>query len=208
MADPGTNQHETGQNGLAVTRKVAADTRQAAVAWSADGSAELAHGPAELPGRRHRRDGLRSDARRTTEYLASRGKTPVEALHDVAGMGWRKAVRLLGKELGVSRERAYELWRDANKELLPFTAHRLEPLDAGAGAGAAGAAGGLAVMHFLAAKAAGDRILAARDGATGRGAITEIVDRPVTQGKTDDSQGVTRENSRAAVTVLPPRRAD
>jgi hypothetical protein len=208
MADPRSEQHQTSPNDLNSPTADPADTRQAAVIWDQNGQPGLtAEAPDRGLGRRNNRNGLRSDARRTTEYLASRGKTPVEALHDVAGMGWRKAVRILARELGVSRERAYAIWSDANKELLPFTAHRLEPLDAGA-AGNAGAAGGLAMAHFLAARAAGDRILAARDGASERGAITGVVDRPVTEGKTGDSRGVTRENSGVKVSILPPRGAD
>jgi hypothetical protein len=107
--------------------------------------------------RRRRRDGMRGDARRTAEYLASRGKTPVEALHDIVMMGWRRAVIVLAAELRVSPERAFELFLQCANTLLPYTAPKHETLELGPGA-----AGGLALGHFLAARAMGDMLAAER----------------------------------------------
>jgi len=126
---------------------------------------------------RRERRALRSDARRTAEYLASRGKTPVEALHDVAGMRWQVAIRKIAKECQCSRLEAVKIWVQINVALLPYSAARLDPLELGALAG--GAAGGLTVAHFLAASLVAERL-----GAGGLPAMStdnRSVDSPVTQ---------------------------
>jgi hypothetical protein len=128
---------------------------QSALLFRPDGSAELTAEPARLPKRNHR--GIRGDARRTAEYLASRGATPAEALHSVARLAWRTAVKELVKALRCTPLQAFELWRGCVVELLPYTASRFATLELGDNA-----AGGLALAHFLAASAMSDRLAAPR----------------------------------------------
>ena len=145
---------------------------QSALLFRPDGSAELTAEPAHVAKRNHR--GLRGDARRTAEYLASRGATPAESLHSVAKLAWRVAVRELVKELRCSPEVAFRLWVSCNETLLPYTSSRINPLDLGdlGPLGAAGA-GGFALAHYLAASA-----MSAKLGA-GMSPDTRSVDRIV-----------------------------
>jgi hypothetical protein len=138
-------------DGAELAAPVTVPAVQSALLFRADGSAELTAEPASVRKRHHR--GIRDDARRTAEYLASRGATPAEALHSVAKLAWRHAVRELVKELRCTPLQAFDLWRGCVIELLPYTASRLNTLDLGEGA-----AGGLALAHFLAASAMSDRL--------------------------------------------------
>jgi hypothetical protein len=98
---------------------------------------------------------LRSDARRTAEYLASRGPTPTEALHDVARMKWKVAIREISRHARCSELEAMKMWRDINVALLPFTAARFDTIELGQ---QLGASGGLALAHFMAASMVAERM--------------------------------------------------
>jgi hypothetical protein len=156
MSEAPKSTHEIAQN-AAEQRPQALQT---ALTWSPDGAPGVALVDANR-GRRRKRDGMRGDARRTAEYLASRGKTPVEALHDIVAMGWIRGTNRLAEVLRVSPERAYELWERAAVHLLPYTAARFETLEFGPGG--IGAAGGMALGHFLAARAMGEALAEARE---------------------------------------------
>ena len=153
---------------------------------------------------RGRRGVLRSDARRTAEYLASRGKTPVEALHDLAGMRWQVAVRKIAKECHCSELEALKIWRDCNVALLPYSAARLDPLELGALAG--GAAGGLTMAHFLAASMVAERLGGAGlpGGLPAMSADGRSVDSTVNQALPLFSSG----GNEPAHKLLPPKPAD
>jgi hypothetical protein len=109
-----------------------------------------------VPVRRRERGSLRSDARRTAEYLASRGPTPVEALHDVARMRWKDAIKQISKHAKCTELEAMKMWRDCNLAILPYAAARFDTIELGA---AMGGQGGLAMSHFLAASMIADRAL-------------------------------------------------
>jgi hypothetical protein len=101
------------------------------------------------PGRRGRPPGKRNyRTEALVSYLQSRGKMPAEMLHDVLRQGWRR----LAGELGVSKREAFEIWRDLNLALMPYTAPRLAALEVTAPDGAAGAALGAGALHLLAAQ--------------------------------------------------------
>jgi hypothetical protein len=163
MSDQQANESSADQSSVALT--------QTAMLWAPDGSASLAlDNPTRI--KRAKRDALRGDARRTAEYLATRGKTPVEVLHDIAGMTWLKAVHILARELRVSPERAFELWKECVALLLPYTAARFDVIELGSNA-----AGGLALGHFLAARAMGDMLAADRGtGGTGLSRLSPSLD--------------------------------
>jgi hypothetical protein len=133
---------------------------QTGLDWTADGQAVVTETDANRVARKRvqQRDLLRSDARRTAEYLATRGTTPIEAVHDLVKLGWRRAVRELTRELKIPPERAMAIWQRAAEALLPYTAARFETLEIGANA-----AGGLALGHFLAARAMSEALAADRD---------------------------------------------
>jgi hypothetical protein len=151
---------------------------QTALDWSPDGSAVVTEIDANRVARRRvqTRELLRSDARRTAEYLATRGTTPIEALHDLVKLGWRRAVRDLAKELGIPKERAMAIWQRAAEALLPYTAARFETLELGPQA-----AGGVALGHFLAARAMSEALASERAGPAGgpaEGAATRALRGP------------------------------
>jgi len=153
---------------------------------------------------RQERRALRSDARRTAEYLATRGKTPVEALHDVAGMRWQIAIRKIAKECQCSRLEAVKIWVQINVALLPYSAARLDPLELGALAG--GAAGGLTMAHFLAASMVAERLGGAGlpGGLPAMSADGRSVDSTVNQALPLFSSG----GNEPAHKLLPPKPAD
>lgn len=166
---------------------------QTALTWEADGRAVIR---AEPPQDRKRfQRGLRGDARRAAEYIATRGATPLEQLHNIARMSWRKAVVELSRGCGCTRPEAFRLWVAINESLLPYVNAKLASVELTGDA----AVGGLALAHFLAAGAFGDRLA----GAESRN--HQICDMP----KGADNQrvmellpdGVTRPG-------LPPRAAD
>jgi hypothetical protein len=126
---------------------------QTALVFGADGSAMVTAEPASVRRRHHR--GIRDDARRTAEYIASRGATPAEQLHNIGRMQWRNAIAQITKATGCTRLEAFRLWVSINESLLPYTAARLATLELGEGA-----AGGLALAHFLAASAMSERLAA------------------------------------------------
>ena len=201
MSDHSAKTPEIGANPPAMHGS-AADERQSLLSLAPD----MPHAGAPDRGiaRRQRRDGLRSDSRRTAEYLASRGGgTVVEVFHDVVRMGVVRGVKHLAAELGISRAAALEQWNLMATTLLPYTAHRLEPVDANATAGAAGAAGGMAALHFLAARAAGDRILAGR-ASSAESPIERIGDSRSAEDLTGVADGGTVTDRRQPVVVLPP----
>lgn len=160
------------------TSKPPAAAPQFGLALSADDPAAVRAEPADRSDRRQRRDGLRSDARRTVEYIASRGRTPIEALHDIVKLGWKDGTRQLAKELGIGRAEAFKLWLGVAEATLPYTAPRLDGLDLGAALGAA--AGGAGLAHFLAASALGAEL--ARD----RAAVPGVAVRVSHEGNTLD----------------------
>jgi hypothetical protein len=173
---------------------------QSTLEWAPDGAPAVALVDANRNTRR-RRDGIRGDARRTAEYLAQRGKTPVEALHDLVGMGWLRGMRALKKELKVSEERAYELWERAVVHLLPYTAARFETIELGPNA-----AGGMALGHFLAARAMGEALAASQPE---RYHHTVSRDRQSLDiEKTQVSHGVSQGETVMELPGLPPRAAD
>lgn len=148
------------------------DVTQFGLTFGAETSAIRLEKP-DRKSRAYRRDGLRADARRTVEYIASRGKTPIEALHDIVKPGWRAATRAIAKDLGISRLEAFRLWQRCAEELLPYTAPRLDGLDVAALAGAV--AGGVGLSHFLAASRASAEMEARR---TVDGSTVDVTPRP------------------------------
>lgn len=153
--------------------------------------------------RRHRRDGLRSDARRTAEYIAARGKTPFEVWHDIVKLGWIEGPRFIIEQTGMSRRDAWEFYLSVSRDLAPYCGPRWEAIDPGAIA-SAGAAGSLATLHYLAARAAGDRILDARTESP----IGQIVDSGNSQSLASTSDAVTGGVRQSPVVTMPPRGAD
>jgi hypothetical protein len=125
---------------------------QTALAFAGDGSIAIVGEPASVRRRHHR--GIRDDARRTAEYLASRGATPAESLHNVARMKWRVAIAEITKATGCTKLEAFRLWVSINENLLPYTASRINSMDLAEQA----AAGSMAMAHFLAASAISDRL--------------------------------------------------
>lgn len=119
---------------------------QLALAWDATGSVRLGVEPADTRTRVYR--GARGDWRRTTEYLAARGKLPIENLHDLAKLTPDKAIPRIMKLAAMSRTEAYREWRNLQAELLPYTAARLANVEGAAGLAEAIGAG---AAHYLAA---------------------------------------------------------
>jgi hypothetical protein len=127
--------------------------QQAALAWDAAG-APVVTVESVAPKRNWRRGReMRADARRTAEYLAERGPTPVEAIHDVAKLRWKVAIREISRHAKCSELEAMKMWLACANALLPYSAARLDTIELGANA-----AGGLALAHWLAANAMGDRL--------------------------------------------------
>lgn len=160
MATEGT---DNGLNAKAMSlRQLAAEGRAPAAenfqkAWSfaAGNEAQVIEMP--TAGKVVRERGrLRTDARRTTEYLATRGKTPAEALHDVAGMKWQRAIKEIKRHAKCSELDAMKLWLACNQALLPYTAARYDTLELGSQL--AGSAGNLSLAHFLAASMVAERL--------------------------------------------------
>jgi len=141
---------------------------QTALDWRPDGSAALTAAPADgrrfKPGVRHQ---IRDDARRTAEYLASRGKTPAEALHDVVKLGAARAIAFIVKETGCTRLQALDRWQAMTEALLPYTAPRFDVIELGAAN-----AGGAAIGHFLAASAMSELLATRRDSPRSQEGIT------------------------------------
>lgn len=154
-----------------------------------------------------RRNTLRGDARRTAEYLASRGGgTPIEALHDVVKLGWRRGVRELAKELRVSPEKAaaiYERWTVA---LLPYTAPRFDVMDLNAIAAAAAGGGNPLAAHFLAARAMSELLALERESP--RAPALSTVGRTVDGQQVIDLASETDGGTAAIPAGLPPKAAD
>lgn len=120
------------------------------------------------PGRRN----YRTEA--VVSYLAARGKLPAEMLHDVLRQGWRR----LATDLGISKREAFEIWRDLNLAMMPYTAPRLASLElTGNGVGDAGGLGAGA-LHLLAAQTvAGMMAQAAAPAPMQRnGAASQVID--------------------------------
>jgi hypothetical protein len=173
----------------------------AQIGWqfAGDGSAQVIEKPAIVKNRRHDAGSLRSDARRAAEYLASRGKTPIEALHDIAGTHWRKAVRQIARELQCSKLEAFKVWLSCQTALLPYSAARFDTIELGGQLGAAG--GSLTVAHFLAAS-----MVAERMGAVGFAPMS-------TDGQSVDSTVIEQlplldGGGQTAAKGLPPKPAD
>jgi hypothetical protein len=183
---------------------------QTGLDWTADGQAVVTETDANRVARKRvqQRELLRSDARRTAEYLATRGTTPIEAVHDLVKLGWRRAVRELARELKIPPERAMAIWQRAAEALLPYTAARFETLELGANA-----AGGLALGHFLAARAMSEALAADRDSP--RAAAASRVGHTLDHGATldlalpdnDVAADVSDETDRIRA-ALPPKGAD
>jgi hypothetical protein len=199
------------------TEKPQPSAIQTALEWSADGAPLVTEVDANRVARRRvqQRELLRSDAKRTAEYLATRGTTPIEAIHDLVKLGWRRGVRELAKELRIPPERAMAIWQRAAEALLPYTAARFETLELGPNA-----AGGLALGHFLAARAMSDSLAAERDGATGsapaRGApgrarVGDTLDGTVTLDLASPVKDLGEGEMRDTLAIraaLPPKGAD
>ena len=168
-----------------------AESLQAALVFGADGSAAVTLEPASQRRRHHR--GIRDDARRTAEYVASRGTTPIEALHNLGRLDWRKAVAQITKGTGCTRIEAFKLWVSINESLLPYTAARLNSLDL-----ADGAVGQLALAHFLAASAMSERL------AVGESQDTKSIDHAQPIDLASESDGLPSEVTRG----LPPKGID
>lgn len=194
------------------TVKTPAGASQFGLGLGPDDPAAVRIEPAIRAERRQRRDGLRSDARRTVEYIAGRGRTPIEALHDVVKLGWKDGTRQLAKELGIGRAEAFKLWLHASEALLPYTAPRLDGLDLSATLGAV--AGGAGLAHYLAASALGAEL--ARDRAALPGSAVpglalshddRTLDAPGPRGLAgqDDSRDVSAHDT---LSRLPPRGPD
>lgn len=174
---------------------------QTALTWSADGQPGVALVDANRGARRRRdRDGIRADSRRVTEWLSTRGKLPIEALHDLVGLGWIRASRLLAKELRIPPERAFEFFMQAVLAILPYTAPKQGMLELGETA-----AGGLALGHFLAARAMGEALADSRDRTMSRDRQTLDTDKPLILPDTSTKHG---EETAMELPGLPPRAAD
>jgi hypothetical protein len=195
------------------TERVQPTAIQTALTWSGDGEPVVTEVDANRVARKRvqQRELLRSDAKRTAEYLASRGTTPIEALHDLVKLGWRRGVRDLARELRIPPERAMAIWQRAAEALLPFTAAKFETLELGPNA-----AGGLALGHFLAAKAMSDTLAAERDAPRNTSAnrasrVGTTLDGSVTgelalqNSDIGDGKSV---GTGSALTGLPPKGAD
>jgi hypothetical protein len=137
-------------------------TLQTAIDWSLRDRPSVtavdANADRSKKGRTSDRNSLRGDARRTAEYLATRGVTPIEAMHDVARMGIVRAAKHLSRELGISREKAAAIWERCTAAILPYTAARIESLELGPNAAA-----GFGLGHYLAARAVSDLLASERE---------------------------------------------
>ena len=173
-------------------RAAPAAPMQTALTFGADGSAVITAEPASVRKRHHR--GIRDDARRAAEYVASRGTTPLEALHNVGRLDWRRAVSQIVKGTGCTKLEAFRLWVSINESLLPYTAARLNTLDLGDNA-----AGGLAMAHFLAASVMSERL--ARSDSPDR----ESVDRSQVIDISSEKSGLPGDVTHAG---LPPKGTD
>jgi len=180
---------------------------QTGLDWTADGQAVVTETDANRVARKRvqQRELMRSDARRTAEYLATRGTTPIEAVHDLVRMGWRRAVRDLVRELKIPPERAMAIWQRAAEALLPYTAARFETLELGPNA-----AGGLALGHFLAARAMSDALAVDRDSPR-QSRVRDTLDGSVTSDLALPFNAVSSDRSDDTDTIragLPPKGAD
>jgi len=169
------------------------DRGQLALVWDAAGAPGVAVEPAEAHKRHYR--GARGDWRRATEFLAGRGKLPLEQLHDIARMSPEKAVKFIMRVAGMGRAAAWAEWRSVCSEILPYTAAKLATLE---GVAELGAAMGAGAMHYLAASTAGR----ASGGVTHNGQLRHG-QQPIDID--DELPGNTRS---LPVTTLPPRGAD
>lgn len=165
---------------------------QTALVFGADGSAAITMEPASERKRHHR--GIRDDARRAAEYIASRGTTPIEGLHNIGRMEWRRAVAQITKGTGCTRLEAFRLWVSINESLLPYTAARLATLELGENT-----VGSLALAHFLAASAMSERL--ARNESSDRQSIDTAQTIDITSEKSGLPSDVTRGG-------LPPKGKD
>jgi hypothetical protein len=167
---------------------------QTALAFGSDGAVAIVGEPASVRRRHHR--GIRDDARRTAEYLASRGATPAESLHNIARMKWRIAITEIVKATGCTKMEAFRLWVSINENLLPYTASRINAMDLGEQM----AAGSMAMAHFLAASAISDR-LGPSNESLHRGSIdtSQAVDIP------SEMDGIPNQVTRSG---LPPKGTD
>lgn len=121
-------------------------------------SLDIGDGVPAPPNRPLRRDAGRHDIRRTSEYLAGRGRLPAESLHSVAKLTLPEAVAWLRKVVpGCEAQWAAQFWRSCINDLMPFVHYRLEPLDLAA-LDPQGALSGGAASHYLAAAAMGARL--------------------------------------------------
>jgi len=177
---------------------------QTALDWRPDGTAELTAAPPAgrfKPGVRHT---IRGDARRTAEYLASRGKLPAEVLQDVVSLGMVRAIRLIAKETGCTRLQALDRWHAMTLALLPFTAPRFETIELGPQA-----AGGLALGHYLAASAMSDLLATRRESRPSQEGIT--LDAASEPGLPFQDNGLApsrKDDNGAVKAALPPKAPD
>jgi hypothetical protein len=209
MDDKGAGNRSSGPAMGEETAKTPGDASQFGLGLGPDDPAAVRLEAADRADRRQRRDGLRSDARRTVEYIASRGRTPIEAMHDIVKLGWKDGTRQLAKELGINRAEAFKLWLGVAEATLPYTAPRLDGLDLGAALGAV--AGGAGLAHYLAASALGAEL--ARDRAAVPGVAVRVSHEVNTLDATElpglagpiDRQEVSDHDT---LSRLPPRGSD
>jgi len=178
---------------------------QTALDWRPDGTAELtAAPPANNRFRNQTRHAIRGDARRTAEYLASRGKLPAEVLQDIVSLGMVRAIRLIAKETGCTRLQALDRWHAMTLALLPFTAPRFETIELGPQA-----AGGLALGHYLAASAMSDLLATRRNGAPSQDGITlDAASEPGLPFQDNELAPSRKEENGMVKAALPPKAPD
>lgn len=173
---------------------------QHAMLFDPDGSITVALDTAESVRKRYRDAGrLRTDARRTAEYLASRGLTPIESLHNVARMELDVAVPWIMEHGGCTRWQAIQFWKECAQALLPYTAPRFDAIDLSALAGAAAAGGSLAAAHFLAASRASEALVRDREVLAASGGPVTLQHQLQAEGEGEGEGG-----NQGQLAVLPP----
>jgi hypothetical protein len=178
---------------------------QTALDWRPDGSAALtAAPPANNRFRNQTRHQIRGDARRTAEYLASRGKLPAEVLQDVVSLGMVRAIRLIAKETGCTKLQALDRWQAMTEALLPFTAPRFETIELGPTA-----ATGLAMGHYLAASAMSDLLANRRAAGPSQDGITlDGTSQPGLALQDNDLAPSKKDDNGMVKAALPPKAPD
>jgi hypothetical protein len=153
---------------------------QTGLAIAGQPAAEVIH--ARRSGRPAGRRNYRTE--QLVSYLSAKGKMPAEMLHDVLRQGWRK----LQKDLGISAKEAFEIWRDLNLALMPYTAPKLAALEIAATGDGAGALGAGA-LHLLAAQQIAGILAAAGQPAPSPefGAASQVIDNAALFGTLPDA---------------------